>query len=80
MLSLLVNGWLLGREYFEMAALRHLPLARVDALRQEHGGQILVGGVLISLLSVIPGLDLIAPLFGTALMVHLFKQIQKGAP
>ena len=25
--SLLVNGWLLGREYFEMTALRHLPLA-----------------------------------------------------
>jgi CysZ protein len=77
--SLLVNGWLLGREYFEMAALRHLSLAEADALRLSHRGPILAGGVLISLLSVIPVLDLIAPLFGTALMVHLFQQIQKGA-
>ena len=76
--SLLVNGWLLGREYFEMAALRHLTLAEADALRLSHRGPILLGGILISLLSVIPVLDLIAPLFGTALMVHLFKQIQKG--
>jgi CysZ protein len=80
LMSLLVNGWLLGREYFEMTALRHVPLADADALRRANGGVILLGGVLISLLSVIPGLDLIAPLFGTALMVHLFKQIQKGVP
>ena len=77
--SLLVNGWLLGREYFEMAALRHLTLAEAEALRLRHRAPILMGGVLISLLSVIPVLDLIAPLFGTALMVHLFKQIQKDA-
>ena len=63
-----------------MAALRHLTLAEADALRLSHRGPILAGGVLISLLSVIPVADLIAPLFGTALMVHLFKQIQKGAP
>jgi CysZ protein len=31
--ALLVNGWLLGREYFELAALRHLPQAAADALR-----------------------------------------------
>jgi CysZ protein len=74
--TLAVNGWLLGREYFEMAALRHLPLAQADALRKTYGGAVLRAGLLISLLSVIPVLDLIAPLFGTAMMVHLFKRIQ----
>jgi CysZ protein len=78
--SLVVNGWLLGREYFELVALRHLPLAETDALRHQHRGTILAGGILISLLSVIPVADLIAPLFGAALMVHLFKRIQQGAP
>jgi CysZ protein len=80
LLSLVVNGWLLGREYFELVALRHLPLAQADALRRQHRGTILAGGILISLLSVIPLADLVAPLFGAALMVHLFKQIQQGTP
>jgi CysZ protein len=78
--SLVVNGWLLGREYFELVALRHLPLGQADALRRQHRGTILAGGILISLLSAIPLADLFAPLFGAALMVHLFKQIQQGAP
>jgi CysZ protein len=75
-LSLFVNGWLLGWEYFELAALRHLSLREADALRKSHGWQIWCGGVLIAFLSEIPLLDLIAPLFGTALMVHLFHRIR----
>ncbi len=79
-MSLAANGWLLGREYFEMAALRHVSMIDADTLRRRHAASILAGGLLISLLSVVPLVDLAAPLFGTALMVHLFKQIQKGAP
>jgi CysZ protein len=76
-LSLLANGWLLGWEYFELAALRHLPVKQADLLRKSHGWQVWSGGVLIAFLSEIPLLDLIAPLFGTALMVHLFHRIQR---
>ncbi|HXB51321.1 MAG TPA: EI24 domain-containing protein, partial [Rhizomicrobium sp.] len=74
MLGLLVNGWLLGREYFELAALRHLQLAEADRLRGRNSGAIWASGTLIALASMIPGIDLIAPLFGTALMVHLFHR------
>jgi CysZ protein len=73
-LSLIANGWLLGWEYFELAALRHLPVAQADALRKSQGWQVWGGGIAIALLSEIPLLDLIAPLFGTALMVHLFHR------
>jgi CysZ protein len=73
-LSLVVNGWLLGREYFELAALRHLDLAEADRLRLRNNGAIWASGTLIALASMIPGIDLIAPLFGTALMVHLFHR------
>jgi CysZ protein len=76
LLSLIVNGWLLGWEYFELAALRHLSVRETDALRKSHGWQVWTGGILIALLSDIPLLDLIAPLFGTALMVHLFHRIR----
>jgi CysZ protein len=75
LLSLLVNGWLLGREYFELAALRHLDLSEADSLRRRNSGTIWASGSLIALASMVPVLDLVAPLFGTALMVHLFHQV-----
>jgi CysZ protein len=74
-IALLANGWLLGREFFELAALRHLSAADSDALRRRHAGKIYGGGLLIALLSVVPGIDLIAPFFGAALMAHLFKRV-----
>jgi len=79
-LSTIVNGWLLGWEYFEMAATRHLTIAKADALRKSQRWQVWSGGILIAFLSEVPLLDLVAPLFGTALMVHLFHRISREAP
>jgi CysZ protein len=75
LLSLGANGWLLGREYFELAALRHMDLAQAETLRRENGRAIWLGGLLIALASMVPLLNLAAPLFGTALMVHLFHRV-----
>ena len=77
LLSIIVNGWLLGWEYFELAALRHLSVVQADSLRKSHGWQVWSGGILIAGLSAMPLLDLIAPLFGTALMVHLFHRVAR---
>jgi CysZ protein len=73
--TVLANGWLLGREFFELAALRHLSRPQSDALRRRHGLKIYAAGLLIAILTVIPALDLIAPFFGSALMAHLFKRL-----
>jgi len=78
--TVIANGWLLGREFFELASLRHLSRKQSDALRRRHSGKIFAGGLLISVLTVIPVLDLIAPFFGSALMAHLFKRIIHEAP
>jgi CysZ protein len=40
---LIANGYLLGREYFELAALRFRPKAEVKALRRAHGGKVFSG-------------------------------------
>ena len=61
----------------ELTALRHLAPPEAERLRKSHSSQIWVAGTLISILSVVPIADLVAPLFGTALMVHLFKQMQR---
>jgi CysZ protein len=77
--TLLGNAWLLGRDYFELAALRHLSPAQTSLLRLRYRGRITMAGMLIALASMVPLVNLVAPLFGAALMVHLFKRIQHEA-
>lgn len=71
----IVNGYLLGREYFELVALRHLPVEGMRALRLRHRLRIFLAGVVIAAFATVPFLNLLAPLFGTALMVHTAKRI-----
>lgn len=72
---LVANGYLLGREYFELAAMRFRPKEEVKALRQANGGRVFLAGLVIAGLLAIPVLNLLTPLFATALMVHLHKAI-----
>ncbi|MDP2620163.1 MAG: sulfate transporter family protein [Hyphomicrobiales bacterium] len=73
---LVANGYLIGREYFELAALRHLPQAEAKRLRRTNRVQVFLGGLMIAGLLAVPLLNLLTPLFATAFMVHLFKRVQ----
>jgi CysZ protein len=75
--AVIANGFLLGREYFELAALRHLSREAADALRKRNAGRIFVVGLIISVLSFVPFADVAAPLFGAAMMVHLYKRLSR---
>lgn len=70
----MVNGYLLGREYFELVALRHLDLDAARQLRRRHGLRIFVAGVVIAGFATVPLLNLLTPLFATAFMVHTSKR------
>jgi CysZ protein len=70
-----VTAWLLGREYFELAAMRFHPVAEAKALRRRHRATVLTAGLFIAGFVAIPILNLATPLFGMALMVHLHKQL-----
>jgi len=72
----IANGYLLGREYFQMAALRFHDERTVKALRLKHGGRIFLAGLMIAGFLAIPLLDLLTPIFATALMVHVHKRIE----
>jgi CysZ protein len=68
---------LLGREFFELVALRHLSRPAVDSMRKRHATGILGAGIVIALLAMIPVVNFFAPLFGAAFMVHVFQHYQR---
>jgi CysZ protein len=65
-----VNGYLLGREFFEFAAMRHLPVKEARAFRRRHAVTVFMAGLLIAAFVSVPLVNLLAPLFATGLMVH----------
>ena len=71
------NAYLLAREYFEMAAARFRPLPEAAEMRRAFSGRTLAAGCLLSALMVVPILNLLTPLFGIALMVHLHKRLSR---
>lgn len=74
----IANGYLLGREYFELAAGRHMRRAEVIELRQAKSGKVFLAGLVIAGFLSIPLLNLLTPLFATAFMVHVFKAMPRG--
>ena len=73
----LATAFLLGREYFELAAMRYRPAAEAKRLRKENHRTVFLAGMLIAAFVSIPIVNLATPLFGTALMVHMHKRITK---
>lgn len=71
----LANGYLLGRLYFELAALRFHSYHEATALRRLFAGRIFVAGLLIAAFVAIPIVNLATPLVATAFMVHVHKDI-----
>jgi CysZ protein len=75
-----VNGYLLGREFFEFAAMRFRSEAEAKALRSRHRGTVFLAGLLIALLLAVPVVNLVVPFFAAAIMVHLHKLIAARGP
>ena len=74
---LAANSYLLGRQFFEFAALRFRPQAQVDALRRRNFPTVMLAGFCIALFVAVPVLNLLTPMFGTALMVRVHKRIER---
>jgi CysZ protein len=76
----LVNGYLLGREFFEFAAMRFRPETEAKALRRKHAGTVFLAGLVIAAFLAVPLLNLLTPLFAAAMMVHLHKLVSASDP
>ena len=75
----IVNGWLLGREYFEMVAFRRMDRAAAHELRRRHNRTFTIAGVMIAVCLTIPFVNLVAPVLGAAFMVHVAHNVLNHA-
>ena len=71
------NGYLLGREYFELAAMRHMAPAEAKSLRKANRLTVLLCGLMIAGLASVPIFNLVTPLFATAFMVRIYKGLAR---
>ena len=75
-----VNAYLLSREFFQFAAMRFRSEAEARALRRRHSGTIFLAGFVVAAFLAVPVLNLLTPLFGAAMMMHLYKAIAAREP
>jgi len=71
----IVNGYLLGREFFEFAAMRFHSEAEAKTLRRKYAGTVFLAGLVIAAFLAVPLLNLLTQLFAAAMMVHLHKAV-----
>jgi CysZ protein len=72
-----LNGWLLGREYFELIALRRLDQRQLRVVWRTHRGLLVASGAIIAVLLTLPLVNLAAPLIAALFMLHLFQRLQQ---
>jgi CysZ protein len=72
------TAFLLGREYFHLAAMRFHPVAEAKLLRKRHHSTVFMAGLLIAAFVSVPVINLATPLFATALMVHIHKRLTES--
>jgi CysZ protein len=75
-----LNGYLFGRTYFEVVALRRLDRGTAKAVRQRFAGRVIIGGLVITGLFSLPLVNLVAPVIATAFMVHVFESLRQREP
>jgi uncharacterized protein involved in cysteine biosynthesis len=74
-----VNGYLLGREYFELVAARHMPFREATALRKRHWLRAWAAGTLMAIPLTIPIMNILVPVLGVATVTHQFHRLWRPA-
>ena len=75
-LYIAVNGWLCGREYFTQVALRRMSRQDAKVWARANSLRIWLAGTIITLMGIVPVLNLFAPVAGCAFMVHVVRRFR----
>ncbi|MEE9453308.1 MAG: EI24 domain-containing protein [Paracoccaceae bacterium] len=71
-----VNGFLLGREYFQLVAARRIGMKAATNLRKKHFAQIWLAGILMAIPLSVPVINLMVPFLGVAVLTHQFHRLK----
>lgn len=74
-----LNGLLLGREYFTLAAMRRMSRSEAKALRKANSGTIWLAGTLMAIPLSVPLINLLIPIIGAATFTHIFHKLTGAA-
>ncbi|WP_170758445.1 EI24 domain-containing protein [Ruegeria lacuscaerulensis] len=75
-----MNGFLLGREYFTLAAMRRLGREGARKLRARHSATIWLAGTLMAIPLSVPLINLVIPIIGAATFTHLYHRLSGPTP
>lgn len=75
-LSIMLNSYLLGREFFEAAAGYHLGKPRARKMEQHHKLTVYGGGLMITLITLFPLINLFIPVIAVIWMVHVYHGLR----
>ncbi|KUJ79523.1 EI24 domain-containing protein [Ruegeria profundi] len=70
-----MNGFLLGREYFTLAAMRRVGREGARKLRTKHSATIWLAGTLMAIPLSVPLVNLLIPILGAATFTHLYHKL-----
>ena len=72
-----LNGYLMGREYFQLVAARRIGMKAARKLRKQYSGQIWLAGFLIAIPLSVPLINIIVPILGVAVFTHQFHRLNR---
>jgi CysZ protein len=75
-----LNGYLVAREYFVLVALRRLDRAAADRMWRRYRFRLVLTGAAIAFILSLPVVNLVAPVWATAFLLHVFEHLRAGAP
>jgi CysZ protein len=70
--SIALNTYLLGHEFFESVAGHHYGKSKARQLSRQHRGCVYAGGLVITLVGLVPVANLFVPIISVVWMVHAF--------
>lgn len=71
-----LNGFLLGREYYRMIAVRRLGRAAAKSAYRKNFGTVWLAGALMAVPLTVPLVNLLVPILGVATFTHLFHRLE----
>lgn len=76
-ISILLNSYLLGHEFFESVVGHHFGKPKAKEVSKQHRRIVYAGGLVITLMTLTPVLNLFVPIMAVVWMVHAYHGINR---